>query len=283
MVRWRSIRGGAAALGLVLALVARPAAGDDLGPAEDALPSDDAHLTGKDIYSRVAENRFRSYIQDISLFSSDRGGSEQETRLTITWENFREKEGFDPNVLSKTVVRYTHPFEVRFTGYLLLNNLNRANDQFVYLASRRRIRRINLRGENLFGTDFSFEDVVPRELEDSTYRRLPDTIAQEVPVFVVEATPRFTQDSEYSRFIMHIEKGHYVPLENHYWDTAGVPVKRLIANRESIRQFGGVWMPTRVGMRHLLHDSETRLVVERVVPDPDLPRRTFDIRALEAH
>ena len=283
MGRWRPIRVGAAALALGLALGAGPALGDDVGPTEDALPSDDAHLTGKDIYSRVAENRFRSYIQDVSLFSSDRGGSEQETRLTITWENFREKEDSDPGVLSKTVVRYTHPFEVRFTGYLMLNNLDRANDQFVYLASRRRIRRINLRGENLFGTDFSFEDVVPRELEDSTYRRLPDTIAQEVPVFVVEATPRFSEDSEYSRFIMHIEKGHYVPLENHYWDTAGVPVKNLIANRESIRQFGGVWMPTRIGMRHLLHESETRLVVDRVVPDPELSRRTFDIRALEAH
>ncbi|MBW2371790.1 MAG: outer membrane lipoprotein-sorting protein [Deltaproteobacteria bacterium] len=283
MGRWRPIRVGAAGLAVGLALGAGPALGDDVGPAEDALPSDDAHLTGKDIYSRVAENRFRSYIQDISLFSSDRGGSEQETRLTITWENFREKENSDPGVLSKTMVRYTHPFEVRFTGYLMFNNLDRANDQFVYLASRRRVRRINLRGENLFGTDFSFEDVVPRELEDSTYRRLPDTIAQEVPVFVVEATPRFSEDSEYSRFIMHIEKGHYVPLENHYWDTAGVPVKHLIANRESIRQFGGVWMPTRIGMRHLLHESETRLVVDRVVPDPELSRRTFDIRALEAH
>ncbi len=283
MVRLRSICVGAAALAVGFALGARPASGDDVGPMEDALPSDDAHLTGKDIYSRVAENRFRSYIQEIALFSSDRGGSEQETRLTITWENFREKEDSHPGVLSKTLVRYTHPFEVRYTGYLMFNNLDRANDQFVYLASRRRVRRINLRGENLFGTDFSFEDVVPRELEDSTYRRLPDSVAQEVPVFVVEATPRFSEDSEYSRFIMHIEKEHYVPLENHYWDTAGVAVKRLIAARESIRQYGGVWMPTRVGMRHLLHDSETRLVVERVVPDPKLRRRTFDIRALEAH
>ena len=138
MGRWRPIRVGAAALALGLALGAGPALGDDVGPTEDALPSDDAHLTGKDIYSRVAENRFRSYIQKIALFSSDRGGSEQETRLTITWENFREKEDSDPGVLSKTVVRYTHPFEVRFTGYLMLNNLDRANDQFVYLASRRR-------------------------------------------------------------------------------------------------------------------------------------------------
>lgn len=45
-----------------------------------------------------------------------------------------------------------------------------------------------------------------------------------MPVFVVEATPKFPEDSEYSRFVLHVEKDHYVPIENHYWDTAGVEV-----------------------------------------------------------
>ncbi len=260
-----------------------PAGADDIGPyGEDALPPD-AHLTGEEIYDRVAQNRFRAYIQEVSLFSSDRGGAEQETRLTVTWENFREKSKNDAGILSKTKVRYTHPFEVMHSGYLIINNRDRPNDQFVYLASRRRIRRINLAGENLFGTDFSFEDVVPRELEDSTYRRLPDALVQEVPVFVVEATPRFQEDSEYSRFILHIEKQRYVPIENHYWDTAGVQVKRLQAEVESITEFDGVWMPLRVTMRHLLHESLTRMMIQKVVPNPDLSLRTFDIRALETH
>ncbi len=250
------------------------------GVYEDALPPD-AHLTGAEIYERVVQNRFRSYIQEVALFSSDRGGSVQETRLTVTWENFRKKERDD--ALSKTVVRYTHPFDVRFSGFLIINNLDRPNDQFLYLASMRRIRRVNLRGENLFGTDFSFEDVVPRELEDATYRRLPDRVVQEVPVFTLEATPRFSQDSEYSRFVLHVEKEHYVPVENHYWDEAGVEVKRLYAQLDSIQEFEGVWMPTRATIRHLLHESMTRLRVDKVVPNPDLPGRTFDIRALETH
>ena len=284
---WRAPRWAAAGvLALAAGALAPIAAGQGPPPGgsepfPDALPPDTA-LTGEQIYDRVIANRFRSYIQDVSLLSSDRGGSEQETRLTLTWENFRQKAGSD-GVLSKTVVRYTHPFEVRFSGYLIINNRDRVNDQFLYLASRRRIRRVNLRGENLFGTDFSFEDVVPRELEDSTYRRLPDQVIQGVATYVVEATPRFSVDSEYSRFVLHVEKEHFVPLENHYWDTAGVEVKRLRAERESIRDYGGVWMPLRASMQHLLHESETRLVVERVVPNPDLPPTTIDIRRLESH
>lgn len=277
----RVAAGVLAGLALASAAAGQGPAPDGSAPFPDALPPDSA-LTGEQIYERVSANRFRAYIQDVSLFSSDRGGSEQETRLTVTWENFREKPGSD-GVLSKTVVRYTHPFEVRFSGYLIINNRDRVNDQFLYLASRRRIRRVNLRGENLFGTDFSFEDVVPRELEDSTYRRLPDRVVQGVATYVVEAIPRQSVDSEYSRFLLHVDRERFVPLENHYWDAAGVEVKRLRAERESIRDFDGVWMPLRISMQHLLHESETRLVVERVVPNPDLPPTTFDIRRLESH
>ena len=105
------------------------------------------------------------------------GGSEQETRIQLIFENWKEREGAN-GTLSKTKIIYEHPFEVRFTTYLIIDNRDRPNDQFIYLNSRRRVRRVNLRGENLFGTDFSFEDVVPKELEDSTYTRKPDATVQ---------------------------------------------------------------------------------------------------------
>jgi hypothetical protein len=172
---------------------------------------------------------------------------------------------------------------VRFTTYLIIDNRDRPNDQFVYLNSRRRVRRVNLRGENLFGTDFSFEDVVPKELQDSTYRRLPDAVVQGVPVYVVEAIPKPEAESDYSRILIHVETRHHVPIEVHYWDTAGVEVKRLWAERESIQQFGVVWMPMRATVRHLLRESQTRLQVDRVVPDPELGPAAFDLRRLETH
>jgi hypothetical protein len=77
----------------------------------------------------------------------------------MTWKNFRENDEPVRGVLSKTLVKYTHPFDLRFSGYLIVNNHQRHNDQFVYLNSSRRIRRVNLRGEAVFGTDFTFEDV----------------------------------------------------------------------------------------------------------------------------
>ncbi|MCP5120025.1 MAG: outer membrane lipoprotein-sorting protein, partial [bacterium] len=155
-------------------------------PAEDAT-TPQSELTGRELYQRVLDHRFESYIQHSNLLSGDRGGATQISKLRMTWKSFRELE---KSVLSRSLVKYVDPFDLRFSGYLIQNNAARANDQFVYLAASRRVRRVNLRREAVFGTDFTFEDVVPREIEDGDYARLPDKVVEGVPTYVVEITPK---------------------------------------------------------------------------------------------
>jgi len=248
---------------------------------EDALPAD-ALLTGKEIYRRVLGNRLRSYKQDARLVSGDRGGAEQETALTVHYQSFLDAQDRPVGgIHSKTRLEYTKPFDLRFTAYLVIDKEGALNDQFVYLPTRRRIRRVNLRGEAVFGSDFSFEDVLPRELEDSAYRRMPDDRVDGVPCFVVDATPKAQANSEYSRFVFSVEKERYVPLRIRYWNGAGVLFKELHADYDSIERFDTAWIPMRSTMRNLLHESWSRLSVLKLIPNPKLPRSTFSVRALE--
>ncbi len=248
---------------------------------QDALP---AELDGRGIYERVLENRFSAYVQTSLLVSGDRGGAEQESRLRMTWKSFRDAKGQPgQGVLSKSLVKYTHPFDLRYSGYLIQNNHGRPNDQFVYLASSRRIRRVNLRSEAVFGTDFTFEDVLPRELEEATYRRLPDELAGDVPCYVVDVTPNPDADSQYSRFVVSVEKVHFVPIRTRYWDERGVEVKELHADPARIQEFQGVFIPMSLTMRNLQLDSYTSLRVEELQANPDLAETTFDLRRLETH
>jgi hypothetical protein len=268
-----------ASAALAIEPVAPPAAQREA--VVDALP---AQLDGRDIYERVLENRFHAYEQTSRLVSGDRGGAEQESRLHMTWKSFRNGEGKPSSgVLSKSLVKYTHPFDLRYSGYLIQNNAGRPNDQFVYLASSRRIRRVNLRSEAVFGTDFTFEDVLPRELEEASYRRLPDEVVQGVTCHVVEVTPTADADSQYSRFSVSVETLHFVPLRTRYWDERGVEVKELLADPTRIREFDGVFIPTFLTMRNLQLDTYTSLHVEELHANPDLVEATFDLRRLEAH
>ena len=274
----------AALLCLVLPAVAPSAGLADQGSAvwpEDALPAD-ALLTGKEIYRRVLANRLHSYEQDARLVSGDRSGAEQETALTVHYRSFLDAEDRPVDgIHSKTRLEYTEPFDLRFTAYLVIDKEGAVNDQFVYLPTRRRIRRVNLRGEAVFGSDFSFEDVLPRELEDSDYRRMPDERVDGVPCFVVEATPKAQANSEYSRFVFFVEKARYVPLTIRYWNDAGVFFKELHADYDSIERFETAWIPMRSTMRNLLHESWSRLSILKLIPNPTLPRSIFSVRALE--
>lgn len=250
-----------------------PAAG------EDALAPQD-ELTGKEIYQCVLDNRFTSYIQHSSLLSGDRGGATQLSTLRMTWRSFRELE---KKVLSRTLVKYLDPFDLRFSGYLIQNNNMRANDQFVYLAASRRVRRVNLRREAIFGTDFTFEDVVPKEIEDGDYERLPDKIVDGTPVYAVEVTPREHANSDYSRYLVHVEKQHCVPLLTLYWDEKGIEIKNLSAPFEKVQEIEGVYVPMELTMRHLQLDTFTTLTITDLEPNPKLHRKIFDLSRLESH
>ncbi|HEY8455087.1 MAG TPA: outer membrane lipoprotein-sorting protein [Actinopolymorphaceae bacterium] len=254
------------------------------GPTQAAEDAEPHGPSGREIYERVLANRFQAYRQTARLVSGDRAGNEQESRMTVLWKSFRDEQGAPRNdVLSKTKIRYTHPFDLRFSGYLLINNHTRSDDQFVYLNSRRRIRRVNLRGEPVLGSDFSFEDVVPRELEDADYRRLADELLDGRPVWVVEVTPRPGTESEYSRFRSWVDRERDVVLRTLYWDTSGVQVKELRAPAEEVRAFDGVWVPMRTEMRNLLTGGYTVFHVEQLAPDPEVADGEFDPRRLESH
>jgi outer membrane lipoprotein-sorting protein len=246
--------------------------------------ANDAHLTGRDIYDRVTANRFRSVVQESTLRSADRGGREQVTRLRLHWKDYRDDSlAAERGILSKTLVKYSHPFDIRHSGYLVIHNDERADDQFVYLPERRKVVRVNLRSEAVFGTDFSFEDILPREAQDATYQRLEDDVIAGVPTFTVEAIPTDFANSEYSRFLVYVEKARYVPLRTRYWDEAGVEVKEMRVDPSSIELHDGVWLPMRVTMRHLLYETSTSLEVTHLEPNPELPRSTFALQRLESH
>ena len=269
---------------LLVACAPALAAGDAVQKASAPAAVDDSKLTGQDIYDRVLRNRFESFSQDTQLISGDRGGRQQESRLHLIWQSFRDEKGQPTRgVVSKTLVKYDYPYDVRFAGYLVISNHERINDQFVYYPSRRKVVRVNLRSEAVFGTDFSYEDVIPREIEESEYHRVADETVSDIPVYVVEVLPKPFAASEYSRVRVYVEKERFVPLRTRYWDDAGVEVKELRAVPSEIREFAGIWLPMKATMRNLQQDSFTTIVVSNFVPNPSLAQSTFDLSRLESH
>jgi len=267
----------------VSALRIGTASSDDLGVTGTAVAPPQSDLSGRDIYQRVLENRFDSFVQESSLISGDRGGNEQESRFKMWFQDLHDSGRGRGSIVSRSMVQYTHPFDIRYSGYLVLSKLDAANDQFVYMASQRRVKRVNLRGEPVFGSDFSFEDILPREIEDADYTRLADERAQQADCFVVAAVPKPHLRSEYSRMQVYVDKQRFVPLLTRYWDDREIEVKELRADPSEIELIDGVWVTKRLTMRHLKHRSFTTLQLRSLEANPALPDTTFELRRLESH
>jgi len=247
-------------------------------------------LTGDDLYDRVLDNRFSAFEQSISLHSGDRGGHYQDVELRLRYKSYRDEKG---PVLSKTIAKYFAPQDVRHLGYLVINKRNGQDDQFVYRPSARKVRRVNVRGETIAGTDFAFEDIVPAEMEDGSHFRLADAEVDGIPTYVVTVVPNLDAESEYAKLVLYVEKEHFVPIQTLYWDNKRVQVKRLRADPESVQavadgreggEGGGhqVWIARRSRMEHLKLETFTELMVTTHEAMPKLRDRHFSERELTA-
>jgi hypothetical protein len=275
------IRSCAAVLGL-LAVGVEPAPADDLAPSarefDEALPSGGS-LTGREIYDRFLENRFRRSHQQLRVISRDPGGSEQRTAFAMSVEDLREVPEARP-ARARILIEVTAPFDLRHTQYLMIAKDPGPDDEFVYQPSERRVRRVDLKNTPLFGTDYSFDDVAYYDLEDAAYRRLADDHVDGTAVYVIEAFVEETRDVQYHRTVSYLEKEHYVPLRVRYWDAYGVEVKELTARAESIRAFGEFWVATESTMRDLFQRTSSTLLVDHVDSTPEFHPQHFTVTRL---
>ena len=242
---------------------------------EDALPQG-ASLTGRAIWERFFENRMHAAVQHMRVISRDPGGGEQLIQFWVRWKDFRDQDkNAVQGVIAKGLIKFKRPDDLRGTGFLMIINEGRDPDQFVYSPSTRRIRRVRLRDVGIMGTDYTFEDVSGRDIEQADYHRLADDEIDGIPVFVVQATLKPFVNANYKTSTAWIEKEHYVPLRAIYENEEGTPVREAIADYDSIREFNGVWIPTRSVVTNLKEHTTTTIIVDDLDANPEIGEQLF--------
>ena len=278
LLRSRSLASAVAALSLS-ALAFASAAAELKLPAKDevetALPEGKS-LTGREIFDRFLDNRLHSAVQWQTVVSRDPGGNEQRSRFWVRWKDYRdENKKAVAGVLAKTLVKFSAPEDMRQTGFLMVVNDDRSNDQFIWTPSSGRVRRVRLSGVGIMGTDYTFDDIGWKSIEDADYQRLPDEVMDGVGAYVLEVTMKPFVDSEYTTMRTWIDREHYVPLRTLYRDANGVELREMVAEAVSIENFEGAWIATRSTMYNLKERTSTSVFVEALDPDVTLADQAF--------
>src|SRR5579864_4274665 len=105
---------------------------------------------------------------------------------------------------SKAILRFTAPAEVKGVALLVVNHADRASDQWMWTPALERDRRIALqdRSARFFGTDFSFEDLEERDVNQFDYKLAGEESFDGQPCWKIESKPKESKSSQYTSSLL---------------------------------------------------------------------------------
>ncbi len=233
---------------LVSILVALAAA----GPA--------AAQTGAEIMKRQRElQRVRDEEERQILKLVSKGGATKERKLTRSILT-------GASDLDKILVRFQAPRDVENTGLLTWEAKDGNDDQWLYLPSVKKPKRIaaSAKKNRFMGTDFAYEDLRSEALGVHTYAVLGSEVVEGADCWVVEAKPateRQAADSGYSRRKIWIRKDHHVTVKREFYDKQE-RLEKVETHRRVVNVGGTAWRSDEVEMRDVQAGTKTLVTVE---------------------
>jgi hypothetical protein len=235
--------------------------------------------TAEEIDACISANRpEQTSVATLTFRAKDRVGSVTEKSGTLTWKKFDDG-------LSRVVLRFHYPNDLRGSAVLLIGKKEKLPDMFMCLPALQKVRRVTTRmvSSSMFGTDFSYEDFQRLQgySQSLTSRRLEDAVVDGRPVYVVERTLAADSGSAYERIVDYVDRETCVALKTESHETGGRLRKALIADPAKLERIGGLWVPRSSVMRDLLDETETSLEVEKIEIDEKVSRKVFTKTDLE--
>jgi len=180
---------------------------------------------------------------------------------------------------SKLAIRFNTPAEVKGVALLVVNHPDRSSDQWMWTPAIGRDRRIALqdRSTRFFGTDFSFEDLEERDVDQYDYRLTGEEAIEGAPCWRIEARPKQSKTSQYTLSRMWVRKDIYVPVQYENF-IKEQPVRRLV--QKDIQNIQGIWTARLQEMTDLRRKSHTVLRMEKLEYNIPLNEDEFTVQAL---
>lgn len=229
-----------------------------------------------------------SMTQTVRMTVADERGTVSNLGGALAWKRFDD---------GRARARITLTDPPRQSGTVVLLTERESDDPdaplepeaVLYKPSERRDRLITigaLSGE-MFGTDFSYEDVAQfyGTNAQNVITRLPDGEVDGQAVIVLESKPAdpdaaYDRGSVYNRVVTYFDAARCVPLRTEFFEDDELR-KALVANPESIREIDARWIPFELTMHDHFEDSRTILHIDSIEFDPPLRASLFSRSSLK--
>lgn len=260
---------------LTVALASAHAGSGDASELErDILESTDR--SGREVVA-AAERVYDGYgseFRELTLTLVDSTGKKSRRRL-----EYYALEGEKRD--DKTVVRFTEPVNVDGTRLLTHEVPGDSDLRWIYLPQLGRVRRIASADQSgaFMGSEFAYEDLTMRELDEFTFTMLGKDDCGERECYVYRAVPK-NEDSGYSKVIRWRYADNAQERRSEYYDRRGDLLK--IRRIRGYRQVDGNWRPRRIVMENVQTARESVIRYHDLAFAIDVRERQFSSRRLDS-
>lgn len=169
------------------------------------------------------DDGFMDTVVDLQMTLGNAEGRERTRNLT--WSML---ESDDPGEGDRSLTVFHEPRDIAGTAFLSHTRIDSDDDQWLYLPSLKRVKRIAAANKSsaFVGSEFAYEDLLSEEIERFDYLWLRDEDCGDERCFVIERRPKY-DDSGYLRQIVWIDQAGFRPRRIDYFDLRDRSLKTL--------------------------------------------------------
>ena len=213
-------------------------------------------LTAEEVVKKSQESFFyqgKDFKARVMMKLISKSGQERVRELTMLRKNYGASGGEQ-----KYFMYFYQPADVKDMTFMVYKFPAKDDDRWLFVPAINMVRRIAAqdKSSSFVGSDFTYEDVSGRDLEDDNHTISKEEKVDSKDCYVIKSTPK-AQDVDYSYKLSWVDKGSFLPLKEEYYDKKG-ELNRVFSADE-IKDVKGFSTITKRTMKNILSGHRTEV------------------------
>ncbi len=185
------------------------------------------------------------------------GGQERLREMTMLRKNYGPAGGEQ-----KYFIYFFQPADVKDMTFMVYKYPGKDADRWLFVPALNMVRRIAAKDKysSFVGSDFTYEDVSGRNLEDDTHALVKEEKYNGKDCYIVKSTPK-AADMEYSYKLSWLDKTDFLPIKEEYYSKRGELYKVFTA--DEIKTVKGFPTVTKRTMKNLQSGHRTEVTYKK--------------------
>ncbi|MEK6726022.1 MAG: outer membrane lipoprotein-sorting protein [Deltaproteobacteria bacterium] len=202
-------------------------------------------------------------------------GKERMREMTMLRKDFEE--GGD----QKYFIYFYQPADVRNMSFMVWKYPKKDDDRWIFIPALNMVRKIAAsdRRSSFVGSDFTYEDISGRDIEDDNHSFGKEEKVGERDCLVIKSVPKDEKGTDYSYKLSWIDKERSLPLKEEYYSKKGDIEK--VFSADEVKELSGIFTITKRTMKNIANGHRTEVSFEKTEYNVKIEDGLFTERALK--